>query len=147
MKPVSPTTPTLSDSLHARGMRATPQRLVIHDALTRLGRHASAEQVHEAVAQRVPGISLPTVYATLDLLERLGLVRRVHTGGSAVLYDPRTDAHQHAVCRACGAVEDLDAPVDAAEAQRAARRAGFVPDGASTVVTGLCRDCRRRGRA
>jgi Fur family transcriptional regulator, stress-responsive regulator len=139
-------TPTLSDSLHARGMRVTPQRLVIHDALSRLGRHASAEQVHEAVAQRVPGISLPTVYATLDLLEQLGLVRRVHTGGSAVLYDPRTDAHQHAVCRSCGAVADLDAPVDASRAVGAARRAGFVPDGASTVITGLCAECSRSGR-
>jgi Fe2+ or Zn2+ uptake regulation protein len=145
MKPVKPT-PTLSDSLHDRGMRVTPQRLVIHDALTRLGRHASAEQLHEAVAERVPGISLPTVYATLDLLEQLGLVRRVHTGGNAVLYDPRTDAHQHAVCRSCGAVEDLDAPVDAHRAVGAARRAGFVPDGASTVITGLCAECSRSGR-
>ncbi len=144
MKPVAP---TLSDSLHARGMRVTPQRLVIYDALARLGRHASAEQVREAVAERVPGISLPTVYATLDLLERLELVRRVHTGGSAVLYDPRTDPHQHAVCRSCGAVEDLDAPVDTAKAIGAARKSGFVPEDASTVVTGLCANCRRSGRA
>ena len=66
-------------------------------------------------------------YATLELLEQLGLVRRVRAGSGAVLYDPRAAPHQHAVCRSCGAVEDLDAGVDASGALQAARRAGFAP--------------------
>jgi Fe2+ or Zn2+ uptake regulation protein len=135
---------SLPDALRARGMRVTPQRLVIHDALQRLGRHATAEQVHSAVAARVPGVSLPTVYATLDLFDRLGLVHRVHAGGGAVLYDPRPDAHPHAVCRSCGAVEDVEATVDASPAVGAARRGGFAADGAETVVTGLCAACAGR---
>jgi len=132
---------TLTEALHARGMRVTPQRLVIHAALDELGRHATAEQVHDAVAGRLPGVSLPTVYATLELLEELGLVRRVRAGSGAVLYDPRAAPHQHAVCRSCGTVEDLDAGVDASGALQAARRAGFAPDGADTVVNGLCARC------
>ena len=132
---------TLTEALHARHMRVTPQRLVIHATLEDLGRHATAEQVHDAVAGRVPGVSLPTVYATLELLEQLGLVRRVRPGSGAVLYDPRVAPHQHAVCRSCGAVEDLDAGVDASGALQAARRAGFAPEGADTVVNGLCARC------
>ena len=132
---------TLTEALHARGMRVTPQRLVIHATLDDLGRHATAEQVHDAVAGRLPGVSLPTVYATLELLEQLGLVRRVRAGSGAVLYDPRAAPHQHAVCRSCGAVEDLDAGVDASGALLAARRAGFTPEGADTVVNGLCARC------
>jgi Fe2+ or Zn2+ uptake regulation protein len=45
------------------------------------------------------------------------------------------------VCRSCGAVEDLDAGVDASGALHAARRAGFAPEGADTVVNGLCARC------
>jgi Fe2+ or Zn2+ uptake regulation protein len=132
---------TLTQALHARGMRVTPQRLLIHEALQRLDRHATAEQVRDAVSGRLPGVSLPTVYATLDLLEDLGLVRRLRPGSGAALYDPRTVPHQHAVCRSCGAVQDIEAHVDATGAVAAARRAGFQPDGAETVVNGLCASC------
>jgi Fe2+ or Zn2+ uptake regulation protein len=133
----------LADALHSRGLRATSQRLVIHDALERLDRHVTAEQVRDAVAGRLPGVSLPTVYATLDLLEELGLVRRLRAGGGAVLYDPRPEPHQHAACRVCGAVEDLDAPVDASGALRVAEQTGFRPDGADTVISGICARCAR----
>jgi Fe2+ or Zn2+ uptake regulation protein len=132
---------TLTEALHARGMRVTPQRLLIHEVIQRLDRHATAEQVRDAVAGRLPGVSLPTVYATLDLLEDFGLVRRVRPGSGAALYDPRTVRHQHAVCRSCGAVQDIEAHVDATDAVAAARRAGFQPDGADTVVNGLCASC------
>jgi Fe2+ or Zn2+ uptake regulation protein len=92
-------------------------------------------------------VSLPTVYATLDLLEALGLVRRLRAGSGAVLYDPRTTPHQHAVCRSCGAVEDLEADVDTARVLTAALATGFQPDGADTVVTGLCAACRAAAAA
>jgi Fe2+ or Zn2+ uptake regulation protein len=136
---------TLIQALHSRGMRVTPQRLLIHETLQRLDRHATAEQVRKAVADRLPGVSLPTVYATLDLLEDLGMVRRVRPSAGAVLYDPRTAPHHHAVCRSCGAVQDIEAAVDAAGAVAAARRSGFVPDGADTVVSGLCAACAAEG--
>ncbi|MFL5975629.1 MAG: Fur family transcriptional regulator [Solirubrobacterales bacterium] len=133
----------LPDALHARGLRATSQRLVIHDALVGLNRHVTAEQLRDAVAGRLPGVSLPTVYATLDLFEELGLVRPLRAGSGALLYDPRPQPHEHAVCRVCGAVEDLDAAVDASGVLRAAERAGFRPDGADTVVSGVCARCAR----
>jgi Fe2+ or Zn2+ uptake regulation protein len=133
----------LADTLHARGLRATSQRLVLHDALVGLNRHVTAEQVRDAVAGRLPGVSLPTVYATLDLFEELGLVRRLRAGAGALLYDPRPEPHEHAVCRVCGRVEDLDAAVDASAAVRAANATGFRPDGADTVVSGVCARCAR----
>jgi len=133
----------LTDALRARGQRVTSQRVVIHRALQELGRHASAEQLLEMVRERLPGISLPTVYATLELFEELGMARRVTSGrpGGPVLYDPRVDPHHHLVCRRCGRLEDLEAPLDASEAIMAARRQGWAPDGSELVVTGLCSRC------
>src|SRR3954453_13269032 len=132
----------LSETLRARGMRVTSQRLVIHRVLRDMGAHATAETVLGAVSDRLPGVSLPTIYATLDLLEELGSVRRVSAGGGAILCDPRTHPHHHVVCTRCGAVADIDAPVDESAVLAAARAAGFEPERADTVVPGLCAACR-----
>lgn len=133
----------LCAALRQRGQRVTPQRLTISRVVRELDRHVTAEQVLTAVSDRLPGVSLPTVYATLDLLEELGSVRRVSAGGGAVLYDPRTHPHHHVVCRRCGAVADLDAPVDHEAVVAAARDAGFEPARSDTVVHGICAACRR----
>ena len=61
----------LRAALRARGMRVTPQRLAVHGALHALGRHSTAEEVLERVHGTVPGVSLPTVYAALELLADL----------------------------------------------------------------------------
>jgi Fe2+ or Zn2+ uptake regulation protein len=131
----------LTAALRGRGQRVTSQRLVIHRALVEEGRHVTAEQVLTAVAERLPGVALPTVYATLDLLEELGLVRRVAAGSGAALFDPRTEPHHHLVCRACGATEDLDVPLDLGAAAREATARGFTPRHVELTVTGLCAAC------
>jgi Fe2+ or Zn2+ uptake regulation protein len=131
----------LSAALRERGQRVTPQRLAIARALRDLDRHASAEQVFAEVSRSMPGVSLPTVYATLELLEELGLVRRVVGASGSLRYDPRTDEHHHLVCRRCGAVADVDAPVDRDAVLAAARATGFAPDRSQVVVSGLCAAC------
>lgn len=131
----------LATALRERGQRVTSQRLVIHRALREAGRHVTAEEVLDAVSDRLPNVSLPTVYATLDLFERLQIVRRVRAGNGAVLYDPRGEPHHHLVCRSCGRVEDLEQEVDLGPALSAAGRTGFEPDNAELVVSGLCAQC------
>jgi Fe2+ or Zn2+ uptake regulation protein len=137
----------LRDALRAGGHRVTSQRLVLFRVLGELGRHASAEEIARASAAQLPGLSLPTVYATLELFEGLGLVRRVDAGGPAALFDPRVEPHAHFACRACGAVIDVDAPVDARLAEVAARAAGAEPDRVEVVLRGLCADCRTAAAA
>src|SRR3954468_24899001 len=131
----------LSEALRTAGHRVTSQRLVLYRVLGELGRHASAEEVARVSSGRLPGLSLPTVYATLELFESLGLVRRVDAGGPAALFDPRTEPHAHFACRVCGAVLDLDAAVDAAPARAAALAAGAEADHVDVVLRGRCPDC------
>src|SRR3954468_9829122 len=132
----------LATALRAGGHRVTSQRVVLYRVLEQLGRHANAEEIARASAAQLPGLSLPTVYATLELFEGLGLVRRVDAGGPAALFDPRTEPHAHFACRRCGKVSDLDAGVDASAAQDAARASGAEPDHVEVVLRGLCADCR-----
>jgi Fe2+ or Zn2+ uptake regulation protein len=131
----------LTELLHSRGQRATPQRYVILRELRRRGRHATVDEIGRAVRDELPGTSTPTVYATLELFVELGLARRIGTGLGAALYDARTAPHQHTVCRRCGQVDDLDGNVDSAPLLRAAEAAGFRAEGAELVISGLCADC------
>jgi Fe2+ or Zn2+ uptake regulation protein len=144
---MSATTDTRADerlvaALRPGGHRVTSQRLVLHRALHELGRHATAEEVLQAAAPRLPGLSLPTVYATLDLFVRLGVARRVEGTGNAVLYDPRADRHHHFACRSCGRVIDVDAHIDEGALASAARAGGLQVDGVDVTLRGLCAGCR-----
>ena len=130
----------LTETLRARGMRVTPQRLAVHGALQALGTHSTAEEVLERVHGTVPGVSLPTVYAALELLADLGLAKRVQAG-RAVRFDPRTQPHHHLVCTSCGAVTDLDADVELGPALAQARALGARASGAEVIVRGLCARC------
>ena len=127
-------------TLRARDMRVTPQRLAVHAALQELGRHSTAEEVLARVHGTVPGVSLPTVYAALELLADLGLANRVQAG-RAVRFDPRTQPHHHFVCTDCGAVTDLDADVELGPALERARGLGAQASGAEVIVRGRCAAC------
>jgi Fe2+ or Zn2+ uptake regulation protein len=131
----------LVSQLRERGMRVTPQRIVIHRELCGHSQHFTAEQVLGRVSDVLPGTSLPTVYSTLELLEALGLVRRVGTGNGAVVFDSRVEPHAHTVCRRCGAMADLEGTAAPEDALARAGATGFVPDHAQLVVWGLCPDC------
>ena len=130
----------LTDTLRARNLRVTPQRLAVHAALQELGRHSTAEEVLERVHGTVPGVSLPTVYAALELLADLGLAARVQAG-RAVRFDPRTQPHHHFVCTVCGAVTDLDADLELGPALARVRALGGEAAGAEVTVRGRCAAC------
>ena len=137
-------TAQLVAAIRARKGRVTPQRRVILRHVQRLHGHFTAERLLAEVEPDLPGVSLPTVYATLDLLEDIGLVRRVGGLGGAEVYDSRPEPHHHLVCRSCGAVADLNSAGVATEGVlRSAAQTGFRPDEATLVVLGTCAACAR----
>src|SRR5438067_12809481 len=92
----------LIGALHERGQRVTPQRLVLHRVLRASAQHLTAEDVLKRSRDVLPNVSLPTIYATLELFEELGVIRRVPAAGPARVYDSRLDHHHHVRCRVCG---------------------------------------------
>ena len=130
----------LDEALRARGLRATPQRRLVLEAVEVLG-HATPEQVCERVQLTAPSVSLSTVYRTLELLEELGLVTHTHLGHGAPSYGPAEDDHVHVVCHCCGSV--VDAPPDLVDAlaRRLSEERGFVIDRSHFTVFGRCAGC------
>lgn len=130
--------------LRARGQRVTLPRLLVHRHVRGAQRHVTAEQVYAELAGELPSLSPATVYSTLDLLDDLGLVRRMNTPRGAIMYDSRVDDHHHVICRRCGRMQDLDVEIDAGEAEAAARSAGFEVAHSQLTLNGLCSDCAGR---
>jgi Fur family ferric uptake transcriptional regulator len=127
--------------LRSRGLRVTPQRRFVLDALERLG-HATPDQVWEQVQAIAPSLSASTVYRTLELLEELGLVLHTHLGHGAPSYHLATHAdHIHLVCRRCGAVQDADVSRAQQLADEVTARYGFVADVGHLSLDGLCAAC------
>jgi Fe2+ or Zn2+ uptake regulation protein len=123
----------LTARLKAHGHRVTMPRLMVHRFVAGAPKHVTAEDVHG----ELPSLSFATIYATLGLLEELDLVRRVSTLEGAAVYDSRTDAHDHAICRRCGRMFDVEArAVPAGPAPP-----GFRVEHAGVQLVGLCADC------
>ena len=129
--------------LRERGLRLTPQRQLILEAVHDLG-HATPESVHHHVRERAAGVNITTVYRTLELLEELGLVNHTHLSHGSPTYHAATDPHHlHLVCRDCGAITETDVAVADPLVHRLAEDHGFDTDVAHFAIYGRCRGCSR----
>ena len=98
------------------GYRLTMPRKIILDVLSGQARHLSADEVYMAVRRIYPAIGLTTVYRTLDLLARMGLVTKLEFGDGRSRYEltagPRNRHHHHLICIKCGRVKDYSDFID-----------------------------------
>ncbi len=142
-----PTARTLDQALHERGLRATPQRRLVLQAIGELG-HATPEQVcehvqHQAGAGQAAGsLNLSTVYRALELLEELGVVSHTHLSHGSPTYQVADHVdHLHLVCRRCGSVTEADLDLARPLAVAVVRANGFRTDLAHLSLHGICGDC------
>jgi len=95
--------------LSEQGYRLTPQRMMVLSAIENSDNHISAEEIYVQVIAKYPHVNISTVYRTLELLKRLGLVTETDLGGGRVRYHPADKGHHHhLVCQECGRIIDLD---------------------------------------
>ena len=95
--------------LSEQGYRLTPQRIMVLSAIENSDNHISAEEIYAQIVVKYPNVNISTVYRTLELLKRLGLVTETDLGEGRVRYHPAEKGHHHhLVCRECGAIINLD---------------------------------------
>jgi Fe2+ or Zn2+ uptake regulation protein len=127
--------------LRASSLRVTRPRLAVLAAV-HASPHADTDTVIGLVRERHPAVSHQAVYDVLRALTDAGLLRRIQPAGSTARYEARTgDNHHHAVCRSCGAIEDVDCAVGAAPCLTASHDHGFVVEEAEVVYWGICPAC------
>lgn len=129
----------LSEAFRRQNLRVTPQRQLLFRLLHGNPVHPSAEALYENAAELMPGISLRTIYQTLNDLAAMGELQLVSVGGGPARFDPNTDDHHHAVCGVCGDV--VDVYVGNLAALEVEGLQGFQTESARLVFSGTCRRC------
>jgi len=133
--------PTTADELRGAGLRVTAARVALLETV-RGGDHLGAEAIASGVRERVGHISVQAVYDALHALTSAGLIRRIEPAGSPARFEGRVgDNHHHVLCRACGAVADVDCAVGDAPCLTASDDHGFSIDEAEVIYWGLCPAC------
>lgn len=127
--------------LTGRGLKITPQRLAILDALIENGHlHPGANLIYEQARKKAKSVSLSTVYATLADFSRQGLIKALEFDRMENRYDVNLQEHVNLVCRQCGKIEDYSIP-PSVEPKDVARKSGFKVTDARMEYYGYCRDC------
>jgi len=89
------------------GLKVTPQRIAVFDAVIGLNNHPSAENVTEYIKTNHPNISTGTVYKTLETLVKCGIIKKVKTDADVMRYDAIVAKHHHLYCADSERIEDF----------------------------------------
>lgn len=97
----------LATAFRAQGRKLTPQRQLLFQLMHENGTHPTAEALHTMASASMPGISLRTVYQTLNELAEMGELKFIDVGIGATRFDPNVGDHHHVVCAKCGEIRDV----------------------------------------
>jgi len=96
----------ISSKLVEKGLKVTPQRIAILEAIIKLNNHPTAENIIEYIRKNYPNISVATVYKVLDALVENELVKKVKTEKDFMRYDAIVESHHHIYCSDSDRIED-----------------------------------------
>ena len=136
----------LGEGLHKDGKRLTPQRLKVLNLFENIGagKHLSAEEVHEKLAQSSSKVSLATIYRTLRLLVEMGLLHELEFSEGGHRYEllsNETADHHHLICIRCGRTEEFENDAVVKAGKVAAKVKGFKLIESSLNVRAICPNC------
>jgi Fur family ferric uptake transcriptional regulator len=120
--------------------RLTKQRAAVLSALDD-GAHLTAEALLERVRHQLPGVSLGTIYRTVEILREIGLVQVFTHNGMAARYEASLSKHHHLVCERCHDIVNVSLPSLGTVVEAIAERYDFGGIDASLTVTGTCSPC------
>lgn len=136
----------IAELLRQNGFKVTPQRLAVYEAIHGNTTHPNAEAIYAKLQPQYPSMSLATVYKTMEIFAKIGVVQILQCGEDAHRYDYNTTQHAHIRCVQCNRVVDVNIDENAL-AQQAAMQSGFTIEGVSLSFTGLCQNCERKQAA
>ena len=92
--------------LSAKGLKVTPQRVAILEAVYKLNNHPTADNILDFIKKRQPNIAIGTVYKVLDTLVENEIIKKVTTEKDIMRYDGVIENHHHLYCTECDIIED-----------------------------------------
>ena len=126
------------------GVKLTHQRMEIFREVAQTGDHPDAEAVFRGVRERMPTVSLDTVYRTLWTLVDLGLVKTLGPPRERTRFDANLSGHHHFVCERCGLTRDFQSEaLDAVQVPQSVKAFGVV-ETTRTEMRGVCHECAKK---
>ena len=124
------------------GLKTTSQRLAVIDVLIEKRLlHPGPTLIYREARKKRKGVSLSTVYATLDALSRLGVIKALQFDRMENRYEADPEEHVNLICGRCGSITDYRPPV-AANREDVTEKTGFTITGGRLEYYGYCRECR-----
>jgi Fur family transcriptional regulator, peroxide stress response regulator len=128
--------------LHEKGFKVTPQRIAICEYVLSSKDHPTTDMVYTEMKRKYPTVSLATIYQTLHLLTKIGLLQELNSNYGISRYDPKTSPHINIFCKNCGVVEDCEAEDIKRHWSKIVDSLGFEPVGQRIDVYRYCDKCR-----
>ena len=132
----------LIKTLRKNEYKVTTQRLAICEFILSRKDHPTAEQIYQGLRNEYPTISLGTVYKTLHLLKKLGLVQQLGFSEGSIRYDPDMELHINMVCSKCGKVYDYKAEKVKEIWDIIISDLKVIPKGQRIDIYYVCEDCK-----
>lgn len=117
------------------------QREAILEIVAASHSHPTASEIYSAVREKIPNISLGTVYRNLAQLSENGDILMISVGEGCERYDGNVKAHLHLHCKVCGKIFDIPLKDDN-ELYMLALKEGFECESTVCVIEGICKDCK-----
>ena len=133
----------MEKALRAAGYRLTRQRKAILNVLAATDAHPSAQQVFQEAKKDHPGLSLATVYNTLETLARMGLIKILDFQAMDNRHETNLVPHINLICTSCGKIQDFEqgSTIRASEVKQ---KFGFQIENFRLEYYGICSECRDR---
>lgn len=96
------------EKLQEKGLKVTPQRVAIFEAILQLNNHPNADDIIAFIKTNHPNISVGTVYKVLDAFVENKLLKKVKTEKDSMRYDPHFTNHHHLYCAKTERIEDFE---------------------------------------
>jgi len=122
-------------------MRLTSQRQVILEELRKVKSHPTANEIYDMVRKRLPRIGLGTVYRNLDLLAKLGIIRKLEVDSNQKRFDGDSTPHYHIRCIKCSRVDDIFIKMDRGLEKSAASYCDYKILDHHVQFSGICSKC------
>ena len=131
-------------ALNRVGMRVTHQRALIMEIIRKGRGHLDADEIYRRAREKETRLSLSTVYRTLQMLKRLGLVEELHFVEEHHHYEVKPSVeHHHLVCLGCGRVIEFYYPLSRYLRKNIPEAKDFDITETEIRMTGYCAKCRQ----
>ena len=136
----------LKEACKKNGMRVTPQRIEIFKEVAKSCEHPDAEKIYDSIKQKMPNVSVDTVYRTLASLEELNMIFRVDNQLPKARFGADLRPHSHFICVQCNEVYDIFLETDEEiQIPRNAKKFGEIKD-VNIQIRGICNKCLKKSK-